>query len=65
MLKSTNFTVLECTQCGERIKIEPNVPFDTNIHKCATKPLVTKKPQEAPTKEAPKEEKKKNSFIGK
>jgi len=54
MLVSMNFAVLECKKCGQRIKIEPMIEFDANIHECPKKPLETNKPVKAPAPKKPK-----------
>jgi len=53
MLISQNFAVLECTECHERIKIEPQRPFNSPIHECkkqaiTTQAKVTPKPKKTP-----------------
>lgn len=66
MLKSQNFAVINCLECGEVIKIEPGVLFDTDFHTCPKKPATTNKPTVAVTKEVKKEkEANKKSFIEK
>ena len=58
MLKSMNFTVLTCIECGATIKLEPQQPFDAEVHMCPKKAPITNKVQDAPTKTAPKVAKK-------
>ena len=62
MFKSQNFAVINCMECGETIRIEPQVPFDSDFHTCVKKPLVTNKPTVAKSKE---DSKKKKSFMDK
>jgi len=61
-LKSMNFTVLTCTLCGERIKLEPNREVDNTLHECKKVPRTTEKATTAPE---PKKEEKTGFFGGK
>ena len=48
MFTSSNFSVIQCMDCGEIIKIEPQQPFDLTDHKCPKK--VVEEPKKEPTK---------------
>jgi len=51
MLKSLNFAVISCEDCGEIIKIEPSQPFEPLLHECKiNKAKVKAAPKKAPAK---------------
>ena len=72
MLKSLNFTVFKCMECGEAIKVQPSTPVEPLLHECkkAKAPVkdTAKKPSKAKETKAvePKanEDAKKKGFMG-
>lgn len=49
MLKSLNFAVIRCLDCGDTIKIEPNIEFNNVVHECkVVAPRAEAKPAEEP-----------------
>ena len=46
MLKSTNFAIFRCLDCGNTIKIEPSIPVESVSCDCAKKPRAELKVEE-------------------
>ena len=43
MLKSINFSIFTCQECGEQIRVEPGVPVAPLLHDCKkSKPVAEK-----------------------